>query len=496
MAARENQGYLIAVIILVLLTLILALAAFLGLSKAGENSTARQDAEKRLEFSKKLSDAYQSKARILEALVGDFGPAVAEVETEIQSINGLAASRELDAGEKAQIQTIYDRVVEIHDAYKKDMLGSNTTEDGAPVQEQTWRSWNRSLITLVAKKNNDNKIAFSQSKLAEDEAASKIDQMKNQLETNQQSLKDLNEQLAAEKKRGLEKEAELKSKLDEAVAGNEAVNKQYKDLQDKSSKALREIENQIAEIRTENEGLKTKINVYEREVFDRPDGQVVQVSPRLKSVFINIGSADGLTPARKFSIYSQDVIDFDKDLHKAKIEVTRVYPYRAEARITEEDPVNPILSGDHILTATWDPGFSVPIALCGTFDLDGDQFDDRDKLIQIIERNGGTVVATHDDEGNVIGKIDSSVRYLVVGDPPSLAEDAGQGMKRNSSAIMTAMRDMQEAAEKNTVDIIDQQKLLSRMGVRARPKTVQFDRRIGGFPKRQPSDASAGSDNN
>ena len=38
MAARENQGYLIAVIVLVLLSLILALLAFLGWSSANENS--------------------------------------------------------------------------------------------------------------------------------------------------------------------------------------------------------------------------------------------------------------------------------------------------------------------------------------------------------------------------------------------------------------------------------------------------------------------------
>ena len=38
MAARENQGYLIAVIVLVLLALILALVAFLGIQKAYELS--------------------------------------------------------------------------------------------------------------------------------------------------------------------------------------------------------------------------------------------------------------------------------------------------------------------------------------------------------------------------------------------------------------------------------------------------------------------------
>lgn len=496
MAARENQGYLIAVIILVLLTLVLALGTFLGLSKAGEHWASRLATEHKLLLSESLSDAYQSKARVLEALVGDFGPSVAEVETEIQLISQLAATRDLEAGEQSQIQEIHTRVNEIYDAYKKDMLGSITTDADAPAPDQTWRSRIQSLTRLVAKKNNENKIADNAAKLAEAEATSKIEQAKNQLAINQKSLNDLNDKLADVKRLSLENLAELKSKLGEAVAGNEAVNEQFKDYRDKSTTAMRDIKNEIAQIESANEGLKEKINGLTREVFDRPDGEIVKVASRLKSVFINIGSADGLPANEKFSIYSKDVLDFAKGHHKAKIEVTRIYPFRAEARITEEDPTNPILQGDHILTATWDPGVSVPFAVCGAFDLDGDIYDDREKLIQIIERNGGKVVATHDDEGNIIGKIDYSVRYIVVGDPPSLVEDAGAGAKRNTSAILNAMREMQAMAEKNTVDKIGLQKLLNKMGVRAKPKTLQIETGIGRFPTRRPSDAATDGRNN
>jgi hypothetical protein len=496
MAARENQGYLIAVIILVLLTLVLALAAFLGLSKAGENATLKLAAEHKLELSKTLSDAYQSKARILEALVGDFGPSVAEVETDLQTLNGLAANPKLEAIEQGQVQEIYDRVNEIYVEYKKDMLGSNTTEEGAPVQEQTWRSRIQSLTALVAKQVNDNKIASNQTKLAEAEAASKIEDAKNQLAINQKSLNDLNDKLAADKKFFSDNQDELQSKLDEAVAGNNAVNKSYQDFQDQSSTAMSKIQNEIAKVEAANEGLKTRINLYEREVFDRPDGQIVKVASRLKSVFIDIGSEDGLPDNETFSIYDQDVLDFDKGQQKAKIEVTRIYPFRAEARITEEDPTNPILAGDHILTATWDPGVAVPFAVVGTFDLDGDQFDDRAKLIQMIERNGGKVVATHDDEGNIKGKIDYTVRYIVIGDPPSLVEDAKAGVVRNASAIQSTMRSMTKIAEENTVDKLDLQKLLNKMGVRAKPKTQQIQRGIRRFPTRQPSDAATDGSNN
>ena len=74
MAARENQGLLIAVIILVLLTLVLALAAFLGLSKAGENADSNAQFEADVAYYKKLSEGYQNQAELLKALAGDFWP--------------------------------------------------------------------------------------------------------------------------------------------------------------------------------------------------------------------------------------------------------------------------------------------------------------------------------------------------------------------------------------------------------------------------------------
>ena len=64
MAARENQGLLIAVIILVLLTLVLALAAFLGLSKAGENADSNLQFEADVAYNKKLAEGYQNQAEL------------------------------------------------------------------------------------------------------------------------------------------------------------------------------------------------------------------------------------------------------------------------------------------------------------------------------------------------------------------------------------------------------------------------------------------------
>ena len=490
MAARENQGYLVAVIILVILLLCLGLSTFLADAGRRQSAESLKTTQDKLAANEAVLESYRAKSNVLEALVGDFGPSVAEVEAEIQTIKQTSAKPSLSADSKEIVNGILQKVEEINDGYKKDMSGSAEVAGGAPGEPLTWRSRIQTLKTLVAKKNNDNKTTVERSKNDEKEAAQKIKAAQDLLALTRKTMEDLNTQLKDEKKRSLENETQLKGELAEAIKESENVNNEYKDFRAKSDSEVSSIKNELAGVKSENENMKIKINGYEREVFDRPDGQIVKVASRLKSVFINIGSEDGLPQNETFSIYDQDVINFDKGKHKAKIEVTRIYPYRAEARITEEDPTNPILSGDHVLTATWDPGNKVKFAVAGAFNLDGDIYDDRDKLIKMIERNGGEVVATHDSEGTITGKIDASVRYIVVGKPPTLAEDAGEGLMRNSSAIVAAMRTLEAEAKKNTVEPIDLTKLLNRMGVRAKPKTTIIQ--SGNIPL--PSKSSRDSD--
>ena len=82
-----------------------------------------------------------------------------------------------------------------------------------------------------------------------------------------------------------------------------------------------------------------------------------------------------------------------------------------------------------------------------------------------------------------------SVRYIVIGKPPTLAEDAGEGLMRNSSAIVAAMRTLEAEAKKNTVEPIDLPKLLNRMGVRAKPKTTIIQSGNIPLPTKSPRDS-------
>jgi len=487
MAARENQGYLIAVIILVLLTLVLALAAFLGMSKASENSDGNKQLTEDLEYQKKLVEAYEQQANILKALAGEFGPGVTEVGTMQDTLNRLPAG--FDATRQQTLQGIADEAKAITEAYNKDMAGASA-EDGA---KPSWRQHIRNLVGIVAKKNDEFNIQVESAKRTNLEAQTKIAAKDNAMAALNDTVTKLQADVADANKRSLEKEKILQGKLDEAVAGNDKVNKDFAAHRQEADEKFAEVSNDLKLETTKTATLKATINRLTRKVFDRPDGTILKVATALRTVYIDLGVVDGLTNNQTFAIYDKDVTNFEEGQHKAMIEVTKVFPDRAEARITFENPTDPILTGDHILTATWDPGYAVPFALAGRFDLDGDIYDDTQKLIQMINRNGGKVVAYHDDDGNIKGKIDSSVRFLVYGDAPVSGADAER--PEAARAIIIAMQQMRDEATANTVLEIDLQKLLNRMGVRAKPKTIQYEKRIGGFRDRNPSDTLKNKDN-
>ncbi len=488
MAARENQGYLIAVIILVLLSLVLALAAFLGLSKMNEYADNKAAAEQSLAFEKKLSQAHEIQSEILKAYIGDLGPSVAEVETQIGSIQRLATSADLESNQKSQIQAVMDSVMAVKAVYEKDMLGNVGSAEAGQNQEFTWRSLVNNLSTVLAKKHNEYYVQVQQSRLAQQEANTDIAAKQTQVDQMQSTVDTLNQDLQSEKQLAAEKMKNLTDSLEQGKRELQAVNNRYDEYKLTSSGEIENLQNKLSQIEEQNSNLKDKINRYEREVFDLPDGRIVKVASALGTVYLDLGREDGLTENRSFAIYDQSVTNFEKNRHKATIEVISVMDNQAEARVTSEDPTNPILTGDYVLTATWDPGYAVPIALAGKFDLDGDGFSDLDKLIQMIKRNGGDVVSYHDEDGNIKGKLDSSIRYLVMGEAPSIGPDA-------NPAVVRAMSEMEAQADENTVQVIDLQKLLNRMGVRGKPKIDKVDsRNQKDFPTRDPSDSLKSSD--
>ncbi len=492
MAARENQGYLIAVIILVLFVLVFGLLAFLGISKANEYSEQSANLKNELSVSEKVSKANQIQAEILRAYIGDLDVTLAEVPTQFASLEQLSRSdNSLSETQRSAIKAVEEQTNEVRDAYNRDMrqFVARTSDDQS--EEQTWTAVFRNLVQVTAAGHNALNVEKNQNIEDMKRLETEKQSLQERLTQNEMALKKKEEELASVKKLSSDNIAELMSQFKQAQSDIEANNR-------KTSEDLAKLQLKYNNLRSANEKLdldygklKAENIALKAENFDLHDGTIVRVARGSNMVFLDIGSADGLRSNQTFAVYDRHVNNFEKDSEKAKIEVIRVTgPHTADARITEENPVDPITRFDYVVTPTWDPGYRVPIALAGIFDLDNDGNSDQAQFIRMIENNGGRVVAFHDSEGNVNGTIDASTRYLVLGESP---QPGPEGVTQGN--IYSAMRNLEKLAGDKSVPVIDTRKMMNWMGRHNRASIERGNPKIQKFRPRSidGSDSSNGS---
>jgi len=167
--------------------------------------------------------------------------------------------------------------------------------------------------------------------------------------------------------------------------------------------------------------LREKLNNLEDLSFDKPDGVIRRVDNTTRTVWINLGSEDGLRPQVSFSVYTkghQGVGRGNADI-KAKIEVTKIRDaHLSEARILTEDLARPIQENDPIYSPVWSKGLKEYFSFVGVLDLDGDGKSDREKLRNILENAGSGIELEVDDSGNRTpedSQLTVKSKFLVVG---------------------------------------------------------------------------------
>src|SRR6476660_4606923 len=227
---------------------------------------------------------------------------------------------------------------------------------------------------------------------------------------------------------------------------------------------IKELEDQVIKLARANKNL-IEQRKDEPGRFEVADGRVSWVNQN-GTVWINLGSADSLRRQVTFSVFDSDQHDAAKAAKKGSIEVTRLLDeHMAEARITKDDPTNPILVGDNIYSQVWHRGKQLHFALTGVIDIDGDGQSDMQLALQLIKLNGGIVDAYLKDDGKMEGEITANTRYLVLGDVPD-------------SALKSAMTDgyhkMSKEAASLGVQTITLAQFVDQMGYKPQDRTIHF----------------------
>lgn len=208
---------------------------------------------------------------------------------------------------------------------------------------------------------------------------------------------------------------------------------------------------------------KKKINKFLNDQFETTQGLIRFVVSGGKVVMINLGSADALRPGVTFGVIDGEENRLQDASVKASIQVIKVDgPHLATARVVAIPEIeNPIIPGDKVYSPFWAPGRRVKIALAGDIDIDGDSRPDNDAIKGQIKAAGAEVVAEISTSGSMIGKLDASVRFLVIGESPEVSNTASVEEAEQQKEELRKRGEMQELANQYGITIIPAWKLES-----------------------------------
>ncbi len=488
MAARQNQGHLIAIIALSLLSVILGVCTFLGFSGSAENADLKTKALADLKREQDRSNALESFKSVLKGMLGvDGNPA--ENPDLVNSIKNKNI---------AELTSDVEKMVA---EYQADMLRSQSPDK----KDLTYRGLLNDITVALADQHSRIDTIESQKETMRIELETSRTKFGEEIAALNTTIADLQVKLKSEQDLAAEERQKLSSQLEEVKAQFVGVSKQLQNEQQGRQTQVTELNNTLATLTKDNMALKQEIRDLTRVNTDIADGRITNVSPTTETVYIDLGSDDGLRAKQRFSVYDRTETIYEKYLSKAFIEITEVQgPHRAQARVIPQPDVedvlksinldqvsglltpdqasnsriqfinsrksaNPILTGDYIISDVWDPGYMVSVALAGNLDVDGDGLNDIAVVESKIEQNGGKVVCKHDSAGNKTGQIDVATRYIVVGDPPAPEE----------TAAMSAFTDILRDAERFNVQKISVRELYNALGFQGEAKTEHMGRRIG-----------------
>jgi len=443
MAARENQGLQIALIIFVVLTIVLIVTTYMFFSSYSQE----RDKAKSLAEQKSSADTAAQQA-------------VAEFD-RIKTLIGAAQPDRIDA---------------VEEAAKVDMA---THGEGLVESKQNYRDLVKHMSAKLRKyEENNTKLAALTAEL------------EGKLKTNEEAAKAAEANYVAELNKAGE---DLKAERDKFGTDRTELTGQMQQLSGRIQTTAAEhekvVQQSTAEIATLSTELKRSEELRERllnkdaadkKANEYPDGKVVRVNQRTRLAYLNVGTADGLRNQTSFVVVAPEDGNPVKSKPKGMIEVVRLTgDHQAEARIVEDDLSNPIMPNDLIFSTVWEAGRAEHFALAGYMDIDQDGENDRQLIRDLITMNGGVIDAEVTADGSKNGEMSVQTKYLVQGARPTAESKDLEGY----GAILTE-------AQKLGVPTISVNEFLDYMGYRGQEQTVNLGRNSvpSDFKPRLPGD--------
>lgn len=337
--------------------------------------------------------------------------------------------------------------------------------------EESQRKYRILLSQLAAElQNSAEQESQAKERLAEaeEQRQSELAAKNAEIAKHKEALDQLNQQFAQTKAEFEQDRAQLeqqRQQLTETLARVQSTHRsEVQSLSEQITQKDTTVQEQQAAIDRLLEGRK-----QEDFSFEVADGRIAWVNQGNQTVWVNLGEADALQRQITFSVYEQGLPDAGKAEKKGSIEVVQILDdHLAEAKITSDDPRNPIMPGDHIYSQVWQRGKRIHFALAGQIDVNDDGQTDMQLARDLISMNGGVVDAYVNDQGEVSGELTVETRYLVLGEYPSSPSSTATNKRE-------AWERLSEDAQRLGVQTITLQEFLNQMGYRPMDRTVALD---------------------
>jgi len=250
--------------------------------------------------------------------------------------------------------------------------------------------------------------------------------------------------------------AEFNTRREEMLQASEQTKDAFTKLENEYQSFRNQVTAQQRQLEEENrqrlatiETQKISLNRLRSTNYENVQGEIRYTFNGGNLVTINLGSADQLRPGVTFGVIDGEEKRLQDAKVKATIQVVQVQgPYLATARVVARPQIaSPIIPGDKIYSPFWAPGRTVKIALAGDIDIDGDGKPDNEALKGQIKAAGAEVAAEVSMTGEVTGKLDPSVRFLVIGDDPEVSPDPSSSDEAAAAAVEAMGKIKARAAE-------------------------------------------------
>jgi hypothetical protein len=411
-STNEFQPYVIALIVFVLLTFVLAVSNYFAYKWGEDNRKLMEEVQKeREDFRTKMRTAINGRKMVVGEVLGlDFDDIDDENLEAMQKQNDEIVLRK-----KEEIDVIYGKSLpeeQRNYAAALKWLGTAIKTHDAKIDEQ-----DKAKQQSEAEKNKV--VAETAAELKKKDEL--LTDLQSKLEAKQEELTKYQEASTEEKNKLVADKKAVEEKLDSVrlLAEEIAKCKDYLSSERKSKWPvddavdvdIKRIEQLLLEMREKDRTI-ARLNqiVSQARIADRAmqdsvlaatpkddridgfDGRILSVNELDRTVLLSVGATTGIRAGLIFYVY--DPVDPQPQISSRKgvIEVVAIESGSlVRARVRSDSTRDPILPGDVVATSLWAPDASLEVVLVGVPQFGGESSVDAERFKRIVERIGGTV---------------------------------------------------------------------------------------------------------